>query len=190
MKKAKNSGSVDPAEMAGEELVEENMDAPVIEAEELDAITGLQNELLATQAKADEYLEGWQRARADFANYKKRVERDQAQTYQNAAGSILKRYLSVVDDLERALKTQPQDGDGAAWAEGIELIYRKLVSILESEGIQPMNAEGEQFDPNLHEAIMSEDSDQHESGQVIEVLQQGYTLGDKVLRPAMVRVAR
>jgi molecular chaperone GrpE len=190
MKKAKNSGSVDPAEMAGEELVEENMDAPVIEAEGLDAITDLQNELLATQAKADEYLEGWQRARADFANYKKRVERDQAQTYQNAAGSILKRYLNVVDDLERALKTRPQDGDGAAWAEGIELIYRKLLSILESEGIQPMNAEGVQFDPNLHEAIMSEDSEQHESGQVIEVLQQGYTLGDKVLRPAMVRVAR
>jgi molecular chaperone GrpE len=190
MKKAKNSGSVDPAEMAGEELVEENMDAPVIEAEELDAISELQSELLATQAKADEYLEGWQRARADFANYKKRVERDQAQTYQNAAASILKRYLSIVDDLERALKTRPQDGDGAAWAEGIELIYRKLLSILESEGIQPMNAEGEQFDPNLHEAIMSEDSEQHESGQVIEVLQQGYTLGDKVLRPAMVRVAR
>jgi molecular chaperone GrpE len=65
-----------------------------------------------------------------------------------------------------------------------------LLSILESEGIQPMDAEGAQFDPNLHEAIMSEDSDQHESGQVIEVLQQGYTLGDRVLRPAMVRVAR
>ena len=190
MNEAKNSGSVDPAETVGEELVEENTGAPVLEAEGLDAISGLQNELLATQAKADEYLEGWQRARADFANYKKRVERDQAQTYQNAAASILKRYLSILDDLERALKTRPQDGDGAAWAEGIELIYRKLQSILESEGIQPMDAEGVQFDPNLHEAIMSEDSDQHESGQIIEVLQQGYTLGDKVLRPAMVRVAR
>jgi molecular chaperone GrpE len=118
------------------------------------------------------------------------VERDQAQTYQSAAASILKRYLSIIDDLERALKTRPLDGDGAAWAEGIELIYRKLLSILDSEGIQPMEAEGELFDPNLHEAIMSEDSDEHESGQIIEVLQQGYLLGDRVLRPAMVRVAR
>jgi molecular chaperone GrpE len=190
MEEAKNSGSTDPAELAGEELIDENAGAPVMEAEALEAVSELQSELLATQAKADEYLEGWQRARADFANYKKRVERDQAQTYQNAAASILKRYLSVLDDLERALKSRPLDGDGAAWSEGIELIYRKLVSILESEGIQTMDADGVLFDPNLHEAIMSEDSDQHESGQVIEVLQQGYTLGDKVLRPAMVRVAR
>lgn len=160
------------------------------QAEALETVSALQNELSATQAKANEYLEGWQRALADFANYKKRVERDQAQTYQNAAVSILKRYLEVVDDLERALKTRPQDGDGAVWAEGIELIYRKLMAILESEGIQPMDAEGKTFDPNLHEAITSEDSDQHESGQIIEVVQKGYLLGDRVIRPALVRVAR
>lgn len=161
-----------------------------LEGELVDSISELQNELMATQAKADEYLDGWQRARADFTNYKKRVEREQAQAYQNAAGNILKRYLGILDDLERALKRRPQDGEGAAWAEGIDLIYRKLLAILESEGVQPMQVEGKPFDPNLHEAIMSEDSDQHESGQIIEVLQQGYMLGDKVLRPAMVRVAR
>lgn len=162
----------------------------LLEGEVVDPISELQNELAATQAKADEYLDGWQRARADFTNYKKRMEREQAQAYQNAAGSILKRYLGILDDLERALKSRPRDGDGAVWAEGIELIYRKLLSILESEGVQPMEVEGKLFDPNLHEAILSEDSDQHESGQIIEVLQQGYMLGDKVLRPAMVRVAR
>jgi molecular chaperone GrpE len=154
------------------------------------ALQGLQQELAAARAKADEYLDGWQRSRAEFANYKKRVERDQAQAHQNAAGSILKRYLAVVDDMERALKNRPKDGEGAVWAEGIELIYRKMLSILESEGVQPMQAQGEMFDPNLHEAVMMEDSDQHESGQVTEVLQQGYMLGDRVLRPAMVRVAR
>ena len=177
-------------ETIAEEMAEEGTDAQVIEVETLDEVSAFQNELTIAQAKANEYLEGWQRARADFANYKRRVERDQAQTYQNAAASILKRYLGVIDDLERALKSRPKDGDGAAWAEGIELIYRKLLSFLESEGIQPMDAEGKPFDPNLHEAILSEDSDQHESGQVIEVLQQGYLLGEKVLRPAMVRVAR
>ena len=183
-------GPGEPAEIFAEEMAEEDPDAQVIEVEMLEEVSVLQNELTMAQAKANEYLEGWQRARADFANYKKRVERDQAQTYQNAAASILKRYLGVIDDLERALKSRPKDGDGAAWAEGIELIYRKLLSVLESEGIQAMDAEGKPFDPNLHEAILSEDSDQHESGQVIEVLQQGYLLGEKVVRPAMVRVAR
>jgi molecular chaperone GrpE len=177
----KNVENKDTTEIIAEEPVE---------AEPPDPVSILKNELAETQAKANEYLDGWQRARADFSNYKKRVEREQSQIYQNAAGSILKRYLGIVDDLERALKNRPQDGDGAAWAEGIELIYRKLLSILESEGIQPMEAEGQPFDPNLHEAIMSEESDEHESGQIIEVLQQGYMLGDKVLRPAMVRVAR
>jgi molecular chaperone GrpE len=159
-------------------------------SEEQETISALQNELAEAQAKANEYLDGWQRARADFTNYKKRIERDQAQTYQNAAGNTHKRYLGIVDDLERALNNRPQDGEGAAWAEGIELIYRKMLSTLESEGILRMDAEGMPFDPTLHEAIMSEESDQHESGQIIEVLQQGYMFGDKVLRPAVVRVAR
>jgi molecular chaperone GrpE len=94
-----------------------------------------------------------------------------------------------VDDLQRALKDRPVDNDGAAWAEGVELIYRKLMTILEAEGVTPIEAEGEMFDPNLHEAVVQSDSDEHESGQVIEVLQTGYKLGDRVLRPAMVRVA-
>ncbi len=150
----------------------------------------IRQELAEARAKADEYLEGWQRARAEFANYKKRVEREQAQVYQTAAGSILKRYLGIIDDLERALKNRPQDGDGSAWADGIELIYRKLLTILDNEGVKPMNAVGQPFDPNLYEAVISEDNDEYESGQIIEVLQQGYMLGDRVLRPAMVRVAR
>ena len=142
------------------------------------------------RAKADEYLDGWQRSMAEFANYKRRVEREQAQAYQVAGGNIIKRYLGVLDDLERALKNRPKDGDGAAWSEGVELIYRKFLAILESEGVKPMEAAGQFFDPNYHEAILSEDNDHYESGQIIEVLQQGYMLGDRVLRPAGVRVAR
>jgi molecular chaperone GrpE len=153
-------------------------------------VAELQKQLESAQDKANEYLDGWQRARAEFANYKKRVERDQSQTYQNAAGAILKRQLAVVDDLERALKNRPKEGEGAVWADGIELIYRKMVALLEAEGVTPTNVQGEMFDPNLHEAILMDDSDQYISGQITEVLQQGYTLGDKVLRPAMVRVAR
>jgi molecular chaperone GrpE len=153
-------------------------------------VNALREELQQAQAKADEYLEGWQRARADFSNYKKRVERDQSQVQQNAAGNIIRRYLDILDDLSRALKNRPESGKGAAWADGIELIYRKFLSILESEGVKPMEAEGKPFDPNLHEAIAQEESAEHESGSVIEVLQPGYLLGDRVLRPARVRIAK
>ncbi len=142
------------------------------------------------QGKANEYLDGWQRSRAEFANYKKRIEREQAQVYQTAAGNILKRQLAVLDDLDRALANRPEDGDGAAWSQGIDLVYRKLVNILEGEGVKMMQVEGEFFDPNLHEAISSEDNPDFESGQIIEVLQKGYLLGERVLRPALVRVAR
>jgi molecular chaperone GrpE len=157
-----------------------------IEAEEVEA---LRQQLEESQVKADEYLEGWQRALAEFANYKKRVEKEQAQSYQIAAGSVLRRYLVVVDDLERALKNRPQAGEGAAWAEGIELIYRKLLGILEAEGVTQIDPQGEMFDPNFHEAVISEASHQFESGRIIEVLQKGYLQGERVLRPALVRVA-
>jgi len=154
-------------------------------------IDALQQELELAQAKIAENFEGWQRERADFMNYKKRIERDQAQTVQNITGGIVKKYLVVLDDMERALKHAPEaGGDVQAWVGGIELIFRKLQNLLESEGVQRIDADGQMFDPNLHEAISHEDSPDHESGQVIEVLQQGYTLGDRVLRPALVRVAR
>ena len=152
-------------------------------------VQGLKDELEAWQGRANEYLEGWQRSRAEFANYKKRQEREQGLVYQNAAGAIIKRYLEVLDDMERALKNQPQDEDGAAWAAGIELIYRKLSSILEAEGVVAMQAEAQPFDPNLHEAISQEDNDHYESGQIIEVIKQGYMIGERVLRPALVRIA-
>jgi molecular chaperone GrpE len=154
------------------------------------AYEALRSELESWQAQAGEYLDGWQRSRAEFANYKKRVDRELAQAYQSASGNIFKRYLEVLDDLERALKNRPQEGDGAAWAEGIELIYRKLTSILEAEGVKVMPAQGQIFDPNLHEAISQEENGEYESGQIIEVIKQGYLLGDRVLRPALVRIAR
>jgi molecular chaperone GrpE len=172
------------------ETPEAGVSAESLEDERLEEISVLQGELAEARAQADEYLDGWQRARAEFANYKKRVEREQAQTYQMAAGEIIKRYLGILDDLERAIKDRPQEGDGAAWANGIELIYSKFVSILDSEGVTPIQVEGQSFDPNLHEAISADESDQHESGEIIEALQQGYMLGERVLRPAVVRVAR
>jgi len=150
----------------------------------------LRSELDEWQAKANEYLDGWQRARAEFANYKKRVEREQAMVYQNASASVIKRFLDVLDDLDRALKNGPQSGDGAAWAQGIELIYRKFIAVLDSSGVAIMEAQGQFFDPNLHEALSHEAYAGYENGQIIEVIKPGYMLGERVLRPALVRVAK
>ena len=173
-----------------------SLEAPPAEMQETtteqleSVVESLKAELKETQARADEYLDGWQRSRAEFANFKKRLERDQATANQIATGNVLKRVLEVVDDLDRALKNRPQDGEGAIWAEGIDLIYRKLLSNLEAEGVQVIQADGQFFDPNFHEAISHEDHPDLKSGQVIATVQQGYTLGDRVLRPARVRVAR
>ena len=154
-----------------------------------DDIQVVKDELIEWQTKANEYLDGWQRARADYANYKKRVERDQTQTHQNAAANVIRRFLEVKDDLELALKNRPDEGDDAGWADGVELIYRKLSAFLEAEGVSIIETDGKFFDPNLHEAITHENHPGLESGQIIAVLKQGYRLGDRVLRPAQVRVA-
>jgi molecular chaperone GrpE len=140
--------------------------------------------------QAQTSLDGWQRERADFINYRNRVEREQSQKKQDLAVEVIKKYLAVSDDINRALKSRPTEGDAAHWAEGIELIRRKLANILDCEGMTPIDAEGKQFDPNFHEAISHEESDSHESGEIIEVVQQGYMLGDRVIRPALVRVAK
>jgi molecular chaperone GrpE len=150
----------------------------------------LQAKLAESQAKADEYLDGWQRSRAEFVNFRKRMERDQAAANQTATGNVVKRFLDVVDDLDRALKNRPKDEEGANWASGIDLIYRKLLTNLEAEGVNTIQADGQIFDPSLHEAISNEDHPDLESGQVIATVQQGYMLGERVLRPARVRVAR
>jgi molecular chaperone GrpE len=155
-----------------------------------DTITGLQQELQNAQNQCKEYFEGWQRERADFMNYKKRVERDQAQLHQIITANIIKKFLVVLDDMERAIKNRPADAEQREWWNGVDLIYRKLQSILEAEGIQPIAAAGDLFDPNLHEAISHEESSEVQSGHIIEVVQQGYRLGDRVVRPALVRVAQ
>jgi molecular chaperone GrpE len=161
---------------------------PIEEAETILEITGLQEERDEARGLAREYLDGWQRSVAEFANYKKRVERDREQIQQTLTGTIVKRYLEVVDDLERAFKTRPKDGEGAAWADGIELIYHKLLVILDSQDVKPMDALGQPFDPNRHEAIGHMESSIYPSGHIAEVIQNGYLVGDRILRPALVRI--
>ncbi len=170
--------------------LETESELPAVIPEE--EIAQLRSELEQTSAKANEYLEGWQRERAEFFNYKKRMDRELSQGGQNSFGNAIRRYLDIADDLARALKSmnRPKEGDGAIWAEGIDLIHRKLICAFEADGIQMIDTNGKYFDPNMHEAISNEDSPDHESGQIIDVVQPGYTLGERVIRPARVRVAR
>jgi molecular chaperone GrpE len=164
------------------------------EAEAAAPSAELQKELEAAKAQAAEYLEGWQRARAEFANYKRRVEKEQSEAYQNATGRVIGRFVDVLDDFNRAVADKPSDMSDATalaqWAAGVSLIQRKLQNILDAEGVERIPAEGKPFDPALHEAVTHEDSDQHEPGQIIAVLRQGYRIGDKIIRPALVRVAK
>lgn len=146
-------------------------------------------ELANVQAKAAEYLDGWQRARADFANYKKRAEKEREEVYQIAAADMLRKILPVIDDFDRAISNLPAGKEEDDVIKGFNLIYRKLLNLLDTAGIKILNPVGEVFNPELHEAIGTDETSNVESGHVSAVLQKGYMHGDKVLRPAMVRVA-
>ena len=150
-------------------------------------IDALQIQLKEVKAKAAENLDGWQRTQAEFINYKNRIQRDREVEYASMKGEIIRKMLPVLDDLERSLAHRPEND---SWADGMELIARKFQSVLEIEGVTRIDAAGQPFDPNFHEAISSEPNDDVESGHVIDVVQNGYMLGERVIRPAMVRVAQ
>jgi molecular chaperone GrpE len=146
-------------------------------------------ELLTAQKQAQEYMAGWQRERAEFANYKKRAEREMKDIAQNAAVEAFMGLLPIMDDLERAMTGIPEDIKENAWVIGITAIQRKFLKILEDRGVMIIDPVGQVFDPSRHEAVATEDSSEVESGRVTVTLQKGYALGDRVLRPALVRVA-
>ncbi|MCS6772591.1 MAG: nucleotide exchange factor GrpE [Thermoflexales bacterium] len=143
------------------------------------------------RAQAAEYLDGWQRARAEFANYKKRQEQQQAELRAFATLDLVRRLLPILDDFERAAKTLPQGIAHMTWIEGVMLIQRKLQLVLEAEGVKPIEVKpGDAFDPLYHEAVTHDEAEGFNSGQIIEELQRGYLLGERVIRPTLVRVAK
>lgn len=144
----------------------------------------------AAQTQAQEYLEGWQRARAEFANYKKRVERELKDSHSSASGNVLKDILPAIDDFERAVSNVPPQLKDDPWVNGVSMVLRKLNKVLDEYGVTVVDPTGEEFDPSHHEAIGMEDSDSVAAGHVTATLQKGYVLGDRVLRPALVRVAK
>lgn len=164
--------------------------APAGNGEPAAAQDTLQAELDQARAQAEEYLDGWKRAQADLVNFRKRVERDAAEALRSAAGQAAARFFPMLDDFERALRERSESQTLEQWVAGVELIYRKGIAALEAEGITPIEvAEGADFDPNNHEAVTREIYPDRRDGEVLEVVHTGYRMGDRVLRPAQVRVA-
>jgi len=154
----------------------------VAEAEDVEA---LKKALAEERAKAEKYLANWKRAQADFINYKQRSEQDKEETSKFANSVVILSLLPVLDDLERALDSIPPRLAKLPWVEGIRLVERKFRTSLEAQGLTPIKAKGEPFDPNLHEAAMRSKG---KEGMVVKELQRGYKLRDRVLRPATVAV--
>lgn len=148
-----------------------------------------ERELEEWRGKADEWLDKYTRALAEFANYRKRVERERVQQNLRMRMDVLRQLLPVVDDFELALESVPREVSGASWVEGILLIERKLKAFLEESQVVPIEAVGQPFDPTLHSALMKEDSEEYPEGTVVAELRKGYLLADQVLRPTLVKVS-
>jgi len=147
----------------------------------------LEERLVEAEAKRDEYLADLQRLAADFDNYRKRTARDQESLVARAAERLVQGLLPVLDDLERALQAADEHEE-AKLEEGVALVHRELTDLLRKEGLAEIETDGA-FDPHVHEALLAQPADGAAQGQVIQVLQKGYRLGDRVLRPARVIVA-
>jgi molecular chaperone GrpE len=165
---------------------EQTVDA---EAVDIPEGTNLMQALIEAQTEAQTNKDGWQRARAEFANYKKRVEREKTDMFQRASLDTLRALLPIIDDFDRAFDNVPDEISDNPWLGGISMIQRKFDNVLEQYNIEVIDPVGDVFDPNYHEAIGTDDSDDVESGHVTVTLQKGYKAGEQILRPALVRVA-
>jgi len=157
-------------------------------AELMRELDKMEQALEEARGASDENLRAWQRSSADFSNYKRRVDEERETVVRFSNAVLIGKLLSVLDDFDRALENVPPDTDDA-WIEGVQLVERKLRGVLETEGVTPIEAAGLPFDPNVHEAVVHEETADYPDNQVIDELQRGYRLHGRVLRPALVRVA-
>jgi molecular chaperone GrpE len=162
-------------------------DDEVVEAgiEQVEDIETLQQALAEEKEKAENYLASWQRSQADLENYIKRAEQEKSETIEFANTILILDLLPILDDFERAFDSLPAELDEQNWTEGIKLIYNKLKTILEAQGLAEIKVKGEYFDPYFHEAAGQMEG---EEGIIIEEIRKGYKFRGKLLRPSMVMV--
>lgn len=147
----------------------------------------LARDLQEQQERADRLLVNWQRAEADLANYRRRVDEERGEQLKFASAELLRGTLVILDDLDRAFSSVSSELAGFTWLEGIWLIGRKLEAILNAHNVEEIKAQGEPLDPNIHQAVVEVDG---EAGKVVSVVQRGYTLHGRLLRPALVAVGK
>jgi molecular chaperone GrpE len=145
--------------------------------------------LVTLQQERDDLYDRLLRKTAEFDNYRKRVERERREQADRAIAGLLEELLTVVDDFDRAMMLEAE-GEPSAYRKGIELIHSKLHDLLRKQGVRAIEALGTDFDPNLHQAVVHEESAGRREGEVIGEMRRGYMLGDRLLRPAMVKVAK
>jgi molecular chaperone GrpE len=163
-------------------MSEEPLTEPTETAAPADQLTELQRE-------RDDYHDRWMRKAAEFDNYRRRVERERREQADQSVIDLLQELLLVVDDFDLALTVDAGESAGA-YRKGVELIHAKLHDLLRKKGVKPIDAVGADFDPNLHQAEIHEVSADHREGEVISEMRKGYTIGDRLLRPSMVKVAK
>ncbi len=149
----------------------------------------LQARIDQLEKEAAEYKDQWLRATADYRNFKRRTDQERAELIRSASAGLLLKLLPVMDDLERAMSSVTPDVENTQWYGGFKLIPQKLQTVLESEGVTPIEATGQDFDPTMHEAVIYEEGD-GDTTKVTAELQKGYKLRDRVLRPSMVKVGK
>lgn len=178
---------------AQEEYVEPNTSDGVLEGDGVDAEVqtdvSLEERLSQVEAQVEEYRNQYLRAVADHKNYKRRTETEREELKKHAGASLLLKLLPVIDDFERALENAPSELVDTSWGDGMRMIAEKLNTILQSEGVTPIEALDQDFDPNMHHAVLYEEVD-GKDGKVVAELQKGYMLHDRVLRPTMVKVGK
>jgi len=153
-------------------------------------VSDLQTQVDSLAAERASLYDQLLRRQAEFENYRKRVERERSVLYQRGRDDVLLQFLPVVDNFERALESlESSEGDAEALRHGVELIHKQFKDALSKFGLEPVESVGQTFDPHLHEAVTTEPSDKHKENTIIEEFQRGYRIGDKLLRPAKVKVA-
>ena len=176
------------------ETAAEKNDSAANASEQMDELTEQLNELQAKWEASEKQVEELQqkllRAHADFDNFRRRTRAEKEELQKYASIRVLENLLPVIDNFERALAASEDNQDFDALFKGLKMTYSQLMQVTEQEELRPIKAVGEPFNPEFHQAVMQVESDEHEEGIVVEELQKGYTLKDKVLRPAMVKVSK
>ncbi len=150
----------------------------------------MQSRVQQLEQEASSFRDQYLRTAADLKNFKRRTEEERGTLIRNATAGLIMKILPILDDFDLAMQHVPAEVVGTAWFNGLQGVQRKLQTVLEGEGVKPIEALGQTFDPNFHDAVMHEDAGPEQAGKVTADLRKGYTLHDKVIRPSMVKVGQ